>query len=77
MHRNKETLPNRYLIIPDTSRHTDGNHESWYRENYDQDSILSQNFELDQYKPMTNWQVFISMRLNLKINVTPIPNVGI
>ena len=48
MHMNEETLPTQSLIIPDTSSHIDESQESWYLENYDQDSILPQNFELDQ-----------------------------
>ena len=49
MHMNEETLPTQSLTIPDTSSHIDGNQESWYLEDYDQDSTSPQNFELDQY----------------------------
>ena len=51
MHRNEKTLPTQSLTIPDTSNHIDENQESWYLGDYDQDSISSQNFELDQYQP--------------------------
>ena len=70
--RNEETLPNTFSTIPDSTNHID--EESWYHRDFNQDSILSHNFELDQYQPMTNWQVFISMRLNLKMNMTSICN---
>ena len=52
MRRNKETLPTQSLTIPDTSRHIDENQESWYLEEFDQDSISPQNLELDQYQPI-------------------------
>ena len=50
MHRNEETLPTQFLTIPDTSSHIIENQESWYLEDYDEDSISPQNFELDQYQ---------------------------
>ena len=40
MRRNKETLPTQSLTIFDTSNHNDENQESWYLEDFDQDSIL-------------------------------------
>jgi len=50
MHRNEKTLPTQSLTIPDTSNHIDENQESWYLGDYDQDSISSQNFKLEQYQ---------------------------
>jgi len=50
MHRNEKTLPTQSLTILDTSSHIDENQESWYLGDYDQDSISSQNFELEQYQ---------------------------
>ena len=52
MRRNKKTLPVQSLTIPDTSNHIDENQESWYLEDFDQDSISLQNLELDQYQPI-------------------------
>jgi len=46
--RNKETLPNTFSTIPDSPNHID--EESWYLEDFNQDLILPQNFELDQYQ---------------------------
>ena len=39
-YRNKETLPTQSLNILDTSSHIEKNQESWYLEDFDQDSIL-------------------------------------
>jgi len=50
MHKNEKALPIQSLTIPNTSSNIDGNQESWYLEDYDQDSISPQNFELDQYQ---------------------------
>jgi len=47
MRRNKETLPTQSLTIPDTSSHIDENQESWYLEDFDQDSISPQNLKFD------------------------------
>ena len=52
MRRNKETLPTQSLTILDNSSHIDENQESWYLEDFDQDSISPQNLELDQYQPI-------------------------
>ena len=48
--KNEETLSNTFSIIPDSPIHI--NEESWYLEDYVQDSISLQNFELDQYQPI-------------------------
>jgi len=58
MRRNKETLPTQFLTIPDTSSHINENHESWYLEDFDQDSISPQNLELDQYQPINKLASF-------------------
>ena len=39
MRRNEETLPTQSLTISDTSSHIDENQESWYLEDFNQDSI--------------------------------------
>ena len=74
MRRNKETLPTQSLTTLDTSSHIDENQESWYLEDFDQDLISPQNLELDQYEPIDELSIFILMRLNLIMNVNPIPN---
>ena len=73
--RNEETLPNTFLTTPDSPNHID--EESWYLEDSNQGSISPQNFKLDQYQLIAKLQVFISMRLNLKMNVILIPNIVI
>ena len=72
--RNEKTLPNTCSTIPDCPNYIDKNEESWCPGDFDQDSISPHKLELDQYQPFDNWQVFISMKLNLNVNVTPIPN---
>ena len=48
--KNEKTLPNTFSIIPVSPNHID--EESWYLGDFNQDSILSHNFELDQYQPI-------------------------
>jgi len=43
--RNEETLPNTFSTIPDSPSYID--EESRYLKDFNQDSILPQNFELD------------------------------
>ena len=74
MRRNEETLPTQFFIIPNTFSHIDENQESWYLEDFDQHSILQQTLNLTNINPLTNWQVFILMKLNLNMNVTPTHN---
>ena len=52
MRRNKKALPTQYLTILDTSRYIDENQESWYLEDFDQDSVSPQNLKLDHYQPI-------------------------
>ena len=40
------------MTIPNTSSQIDENQESWYLEDFDEDSISPQNLELDQYQPI-------------------------
>jgi len=73
--RNEESLCNTFSTIPYSPSHID--EESWYFENFNQDSISPQILDLTNINPLLNWQVFILMRLNLKMNVTSILNVMI
>ena len=65
MHRNKKTLPTQSLTIFDTSSHIDENQESWYLEDFDQDSILPQNLELYQYQPIDELASFYFNEIEL------------
>jgi len=47
MCRNMKTLPTKSLTIPNTSNHIDENQKLWNLEDFDQDSISTQNLELD------------------------------
>ena len=70
--RNKKTLLYHYLINPDISNSVDLAQESCCFEN--QDSILLYYLELDQYRAFDKLASFISMKLNLNMNVTPTHN---
>ena len=50
--RNEKTLPNTCSTIPDCPSHIDRNEQSWCLEDFDQDSILSHKFELDQFQTL-------------------------
>jgi len=47
--RNEKTLPNKYSTIPDCPNHIDRKEDSWCLGDFDQDSISSHKFELDQF----------------------------
>jgi len=72
--RDEETLPNTFLTIRDCSSHIDKNEESWCLEDFDQDSISSHQFEVDQSQPLDQLASLTSMRLNLIANVNLILN---
>jgi len=71
--RNKETLPSQSLTILDTSSHIDENQESWYLEDFDQDSISPQNLELDQYQPIDKLASFHFNDIELDYECEPDP----
>jgi len=73
MRRNKKTFPIQYLTIPDTSSHIDENQESWYLENFDQDSIATQNLELNQYQPIDKLASFHFNEIDLDYECEPDP----
>ena len=72
--KNEKALPNTFFIILDCPNYIDRKEESWCLGDIDQDSISPQNLEFDQYQPIANWHAFISMKLNLNMNVTPTHN---
>ena len=75
MRRNKETLPTQFLTIPDTSSHIEmkiKNHgilKTLIKVQFHHKTLNLTNINL-----LRNWQVFISMKLNLNMNVTPTHN---
>ena len=78
MCRNKETLPTQYLTIPNTSNHVNESQKSWNLEDFlAKIQFHHKTLNLTNTNPLTNWQVFILMRLNLIMNVNPIPNLVI
>ena len=74
MRRNKETLPTQFLTIPDTSNHNEEKQESWYLEDFDQDSISPQNLKLDQYQSIDELESFHFNEIELDYECEPIPN---
>jgi len=46
--RDEKTLPNIFLTIRDCPSHINRDEKSWCLEDFDQDSISSHQFELDQ-----------------------------
>ena len=67
--RNEKTLPNIFLTIPDSPNHID--EESWYLENFNQDSISPQNFKLDQYQLIDKFASFHFSEIELKHECDP------
>ena len=59
------------MTIPNTSSHIDENQESWYLEDFDQDSL---NLELDQHQPIDELASFHFNEIDLIMNVNLIPN---
>ena len=56
--RNEKTLSNTYSTIPDCSSYIDRNEDSWCPRDFDQDSISSHKFELDQFQTLDKLQGF-------------------
>ena len=71
--RNKKTVPTQSLNIVDTSSYIEENQESWYPENFDQDSISPQNLELDQYQPIDKLVSFHFNELEVDYECEPNP----
>ena len=73
--RNEKTLPNTFLTISDSPAILMKNHD--ILEILTKIQFHHKTFNLTNSKPLTDWQVLISIGLNLKMNVTPIFNVVI
>ena len=73
IYRNKKALPTQSLTIPDTSSHIDENQESCYLEDFDQDSISSQNLKLDQYQHIDELTSFHFNEITLDYECEPYP----
>ena len=75
--RNEKTLPNTFSTILDSPSHIDGNQESLYFGDLTKIQFDHKTLNLTNTNPLTSWQVLISIRLKLKMNVTPILNIVI
>ena len=71
--RNEETLPNIYSTIPKFSSHIDRNKESWYLEDFDQDSISLHKLELDQFQTLDKLVSFSFNEIKLEYECDPDP----
>ena len=75
--RNEKTLPNICSTIPDCPNHIDWNQGHGVLEILTKIQFHHNILNLINTNPLTNWQVFHSMRLNLIMNMNPIPNLVI
>ena len=71
MHRNEKILHTQSLTIPNTSSHIDENQQSWYVEDFNEDSISPQNLELDQYQPIDKLTSFHFNKIELEYECDP------
>ena len=72
--RDKKTLPNTFLTIPKCPSHIDRNEESWCLEDFDQDSISSHQFELNQSQSLDKLKSFNFNKIELDCECEPIFN---
>jgi len=63
------------LTIPNTSNHINENQESWYLEDFDQDSVSPQSLELDQYQPIDELESFHFNEIELDHECEPDPQL--
>ena len=61
------------MTILDTSSHIDENKESWYLEDFTQDSVSPQSLELDQYQPIDELASFHFNEIELDYECEPDP----
>ena len=73
--KEEKTLPTQSLTIPNTSSHIDENQESWYLEDFDQDSVSPQSIELDQYQPTDEFASFHFNEIELYHECEPDPQL--
>ena len=69
--RDEETLPNTFLTIRDCPTYIDRNEESWCLKDFDQDSISSHQFELDQSQPLDQLASFNFNAIRLDCKCEP------
>ena len=65
--RNEKTLPNICSTIPDCPSHIDRNEESWCLGDFDQDSISSHKFELNQLQALDKLVSFSFNEIQLEL----------
>ena len=75
--KNEETLPTHIRLFPIALTILIGTKNLGVLETLIKIQFHHINLNLTNSNPWTNWQIFHSMRLNLNVNVTPIPNLVI
>ena len=71
--RNEEILPNTCSTIPDCPNHIDKNEESWCLGDFNQESISSHKFELDQFQTLDKLASFSFNEIELECECDPDP----
>ena len=69
MRRNEKTLPIQSLTIPNTSSHIDEN--QGILKTLTKIQFHHKTLNMTNINQLINWQVLISIKLNLNMNVTP------
>jgi len=70
-YRDEKTLPYQCLTISDTSSYIDETHESWCLGDFDQDSISTYQFELDQSQILNKLASFQLKKIKLDCEYEP------
>ena len=71
--RSEETLPEIFSTIPDCPSHIDENQESWSLGDFNQESISSHKFELDQFQTFDKLASFSFKKIELECECDPDP----
>ena len=70
--RNEKALPIQFLTIPNFRNHIDRNQDSWcIGNNFNQDSIPPQHFELDQSQTLDKLASFHFKKIELEYECDP------
>jgi len=73
--KNEETLPITFSTIPDWPSHIDRKQESLCLGDFNQDSMSSHHFELDQYQSIDKLASFYFNKIELKHECDPDPQL--
>ena len=71
--RNEKTLSKTFSTILDCLSHIDRNEEAWCLGDFDQDSISSHKFELNQFQTLDKLTSFLFNEIELECECDPDP----